>query len=184
MINIEKIVQQEGDYHEFTFEFDGLEMDCLIRRNSVGALCGYVLINSDNTLYGLEYDEISYRIDFIPHGGLTFASEIDGSWQVGFDCAHSGDLCPALPVNYGGGVYRDLEYVKSECMELAKSLSKHFTKGVRIEVDTIRNMVISVDWKNQQEHIDMLQASTKLVFEFLNLGFSPVIVVEIGRAQV
>ncbi|MCX6198654.1 MAG: hypothetical protein NTY88_05470 [Bacteroidetes bacterium] len=39
-------------------------------------------------------------------------------------------------------------------------------------------MVISVDWKNQQEHIDMLQASTKLVFEFLQLGFSPVIVID------
>ncbi|MEZ4830070.1 MAG: AAA family ATPase [Bacteroidia bacterium] len=62
--------------------------------------------------------------------------------------------------------------------ETAKSLSKHFPKGVRIEVDTIRNMVISVDWKNQQEHIDMLQVSTKLVFEFLNFGFNPVIVVD------
>lgn len=60
----------------------------------------------------------------------------------------------------------------------AKSLSKYFPNGVRIEVDTIRNMVISVDWKNQQEHIDMLQASTKLVFEFLHLGFSPAIVVD------
>ena len=47
-----------------------------------------------------------------------------------------------------------------------------------MEVDTIRQMVISVDWKNQQEHIDMLQASTKLVFEFLHYGFSPVIVVD------
>jgi len=62
--------------------------------------------------------------------------------------------------------------------ETAKSLSKYFPKGVRIEVDTIRNMVISVDWKNQQEHIDMLQASAKLVFEFLHLGFSPVIVID------
>lgn len=62
--------------------------------------------------------------------------------------------------------------------ETAKSLSKYFPNGVRIEVDTIRNMVISVDWKNQQEHIDMLQASTKLVFEFLHLGFSPVLVID------
>lgn len=47
-----------------------------------------------------------------------------------------------------------------------------------MEVDTIRQMVVSVNWKNQQEHIDMLQASTKLVFEFLRLGFNPVIVVD------
>jgi len=62
--------------------------------------------------------------------------------------------------------------------QTAKSLSKLFSKGVRMEVDTIRQMVISVDWKNQQEHIDMLHASTKLVFEFLQFGFSPVIVVD------
>ncbi len=62
--------------------------------------------------------------------------------------------------------------------QTAKSLARFFPKGVRIEVDTIRQMVVSVDWKNQQEHIDMLQASTKLVFEFLKLGFSPVIIVD------
>jgi len=62
--------------------------------------------------------------------------------------------------------------------QTAKSLSKFFPKGVRMEVDTIRQMVISVNWTNQQEHIDMLQASTKLVFEFLHFGFCPVIVVD------
>jgi hypothetical protein len=39
-------------------------------------------------------------------------------------------------------------------------------------------MVISVDWTNQQEHINMLEVSAKLVFEFLRFGFSPVIVVD------
>src|SRR5690349_18512247 len=62
--------------------------------------------------------------------------------------------------------------------ETAKSLSQFFPKGVRVEVDTIRNMVILVDWKNQQEHIDMLQVSTGLVIDFLKLGFNPVIVVD------
>ena len=62
--------------------------------------------------------------------------------------------------------------------QTAKSLSQFFPKGVRLEVDTIRQMVISVDWKNQQEHINMLQVSTGLVHNFLSLGFSPVIVVD------
>jgi RNase adaptor protein for sRNA GlmZ degradation len=62
--------------------------------------------------------------------------------------------------------------------QVAKSLSQFFPKGVRVEVDTIRQMVISVDWKNQQEHINMLQASAKLVLEFLHFGFAPVIVVD------
>jgi Cdc6-like AAA superfamily ATPase len=62
--------------------------------------------------------------------------------------------------------------------QTAKSLSQFFPKGIRLEVDTIRQMVISVDWTNQQEHINMLQISTSLVDNFLKLGFSPVIVID------
>lgn len=60
----------------------------------------------------------------------------------------------------------------------AKSLAKSFPKGVRIEVDNIRSMVISVDWTNQEEHIKILDLSTKLVNGFIKLGLSPVIVVD------
>jgi adenylate kinase family enzyme len=63
--------------------------------------------------------------------------------------------------------------------QTAKKISKSFPKGVRLEVDTLRQMVISVDWTNQQEHINLLQVSTGLVIDFLKLGFSPVIVIEI-----
>lgn len=62
--------------------------------------------------------------------------------------------------------------------QTAKSLSQSFPKGVRLEVDNLRQMVISVDWKNQQEHINLLQVSTGLVHDFLKLGFSPIIVVD------
>ena len=62
--------------------------------------------------------------------------------------------------------------------QTAKSLSQFFPEGVRLEVDTLRQMVISVDWKNQQEHINLLQVSTRLVYDFLQLGFHPVIVVD------
>ena len=62
--------------------------------------------------------------------------------------------------------------------QTAKSLSQFFPKGVRLEVDIIRQMVVSVDWKNQQEHINMLQVSAGLAYDFLKYGFSPVIVVD------
>ncbi len=62
--------------------------------------------------------------------------------------------------------------------QTAKKLSQSFPNGVRMEVDTLRQMVISVDWTNQQEHINMLQVSAGLVLDFLKLGFSPVIVVD------
>ena len=62
--------------------------------------------------------------------------------------------------------------------QTAKSLTQFFPKGVKLEVDTLRQMVISVDWKNQEEHINLLQVSTGLIHDFLKLGFSPVIVVD------
>jgi hypothetical protein len=60
----------------------------------------------------------------------------------------------------------------------AKALSKYFPSGVRIEVDTLRSMVISVDWTNQAEHISILNISTGLVIEFLRKNYLPVIVVD------
>lgn len=60
----------------------------------------------------------------------------------------------------------------------AKALSKYYQQGIRMEVDSLRSMVISVDWTNQSEHISMLQLSAKLVFDFLHLGFKPIIVVD------
>ena len=60
----------------------------------------------------------------------------------------------------------------------AKSLATFFPKGVRIEVDNLRNMIISPNWKNQSEHINILSLSTKVVAEFLQLGFKPIIVVD------
>ncbi|KPQ41806.1 MAG: hypothetical protein MPEBLZ_03647 [Candidatus Methanoperedens nitroreducens] len=60
----------------------------------------------------------------------------------------------------------------------AISLSEFFPKGVRMEIDILRSMVISVDWTNQNEHINILNISTKLVIDFIQLGFSPVIVID------
>jgi broad-specificity NMP kinase len=62
--------------------------------------------------------------------------------------------------------------------ETAKVLSKFFPKGVRMEVDTIRAMVISVDWKNQQEHINMIQVATEMVYNFLKFDYKPIIIVD------
>jgi predicted kinase len=61
---------------------------------------------------------------------------------------------------------------------LAKALASHFPKGVRLEVDTLRGMVISVDWTNQQEHKDLLLVAARLTRHFLGLGYRPVIVVD------
>jgi len=120
---IQKIIKDEGDYHQWVTEYNNVEMQCSIRRNNSGALCGYVTMTRDNKLWGLDYGDISNMIDFYPHGGLTFASETPSGYTVGFDCAHSGDLCPYFSKSVG--IYRDLAFVKNECESLAESLSKH-----------------------------------------------------------
>lgn len=60
----------------------------------------------------------------------------------------------------------------------AKSLTRYFPGGVRMEIDNIRSMIISVNWTNQEEHVNILNASTKLVYDFFKLGFKPIIVVD------
>ena len=60
----------------------------------------------------------------------------------------------------------------------AKALSNLFPSGVRIEIDTLRSMVISVDWTNQEEHISILNLSINLVYDFYQLKFQPIIVVD------
>jgi hypothetical protein len=65
--------------------------------------------------------------------------ESDVVWWYGFDCAHGGDLCPKMEARYrtmpamqaitarygpGRGVYRDLEYVKACCADLAQALKE------------------------------------------------------------
>jgi hypothetical protein len=62
--------------------------------------------------------------------------------------------------------------------QASKYLAAWFPRGVRIEVDALRAMVISVAWTNQAEHINILSLSTGLVLGFLSLGYRPVIVVD------
>lgn len=56
------------------------------------------------------------------HGGLTYAGNgwgamQDGSWWLGFDCAHSGDLVPNYS-HFGGDVYRNEAYVRASIEKL------------------------------------------------------------------
>lgn len=60
----------------------------------------------------------------------------------------------------------------------AKELTKYFPNGVRMEIDNLRSMVISVNWTNQEEHISILNLSTNLINDFLNLKYKPIIVVD------
>lgn len=79
----------EPDYEKY--EYKGI--DCLIKRTtSLGHLCGYVRVPKGHPWFGRDYDNIDYE----PHGGLTFAEGTEEEWEIGFDCAHGGDLVPSF----------------------------------------------------------------------------------------
>jgi hypothetical protein len=124
MKNLEQIIKEEGDFYKWTYTAsNGLDVDCFLRRNpSALTLCGYVVLTSDNKLFGLDYDEIYTKMFISVHGGLTYSDEGEDGWVIGFDCAHAGDLCPAFP--YYDGIYRTKEFVISECEKLAEEVSK------------------------------------------------------------
>jgi hypothetical protein len=99
--------------------------DCLILRNPLGALCGYVGVPPTHPFHGVDYgscpedcDEkwCSHRPDarVQVHGGITFNDFCDPAeegerichvpaegrpdkvWWFGFDCAHAFDLAPGM----------------------------------------------------------------------------------------
>lgn len=104
-------------------EFESHGLPCVIQRTkTVGTLCGYVGIPVGN-LFGDDYDNVKVDV----HGGLTYSGYGPGegrsTWWFGFDCAHYGDLMPKFDITDEYGTYRDIEYVKAECIKLAAQLS-------------------------------------------------------------
>lgn len=69
-------------------------------------------------------------------------------WWLGFDCAHAGDLCPTIQTHPRNrrepDVYRDLAYVKAECVELAKQLAfiRDYKSGALGRLSKIYNQLM------------------------------------------
>lgn len=114
-------------------------LDCLIVRNDLGALCGYVGVPKGHRFYEVEENDVPYE-DIHVHGGLTYSNHCQGHichepepgrpddvWWLGFDCAHHNDLVPGMDRAWAigrGHIYRDLNYVKEQCANLAQQLTQ------------------------------------------------------------
>lgn len=120
MEEILKIIENEPNFLEWTYNTkSGQKINCrIVRHNDLKHLCGYVFLDESNDLYGKDY----FDIDVDVHGGLTFSGEFEGGWLIGFDCGHYEDLVPGISFV---GTYRDINYVKSECENLAEQVSKY-----------------------------------------------------------
>jgi len=101
--------------------------------------CGYVGVTEGHPLFLKDYD----NADLSVHGGITFSGPCSGHichvpephqpdhvWWFGFDCMPGGDIAPCTTQSMfdfesiypRGGIYRTLDYVKSECRNLARQL--------------------------------------------------------------
>lgn len=123
------------------------DMPCLIVRNDLGSLCGYVAVERGHPLYGKDYDDVE-NVDV--HGGLTYADPCRGGseesavchipepgksddvWWLGFDCAHAWDITPAIAGMFAARnipkrefpdtSYKTVGFVTAECASLAQQL--------------------------------------------------------------
>lgn len=122
----------EPDKKQWQDEETGLP--CLIHRNRLGALCGYVGVPAGHPWFEKDFLDIYPEV----HGGLTYSGfcaahichvvedgEDDHVWWLGFDCAHGYDLCPNVRLPDDDVVYRTWEYAEEECRKLAKQAAAH-----------------------------------------------------------
>jgi len=130
----EGVWQDEPIVYRFIEKGTGLH--CLILRHPIlGHLCGYVSVPEEYRFYGKRYDDPVFD-DIHVHWGLTFSGDLEDAqnvstgsphkeFYVGFDCAHGDDLSPLIYALCGLGdisSYKTIDYVKGECINLAKQL--------------------------------------------------------------
>lgn len=112
----------------------GTGLECMIIRNRMcGFLCGYVGVKKNNKHFGVDHEDFDFNV----HGGVGYSGycygvicHIDNSGEktywFGFDCAHLGDFSPISTLfdfrDCLGGTYKDIDYVKRECLLLASQL--------------------------------------------------------------
>jgi hypothetical protein len=130
--------QGEPDEHEWR----AFGLPCLMRRNGLGAWCGYVAVPRTHPWFERHYAEVPAEV----HGGLTYSAVCTGAvchvprpgepedvWWLGFDCSHYVDLSPGLsPLGFGvtaGRTYRAFGWVFAEVEKLAAQAHAAATPG-------------------------------------------------------
>lgn len=145
---IDKTDWGEGDWQsepdKIVWVDSATNLDCMIQRGPLGALCGYVGVPSAHPAHGCDCE----YADLFAHGGLTYAGLCDPDatpehgichvaapgrdehvWWFGFDCAHAFDVMPGLAFrarpDFGDRIsYKNVEYVRAEVTSLAAQISR------------------------------------------------------------
>jgi hypothetical protein len=97
---------------------------CSIKQTPEGCWCGYVMIPWNHPVVKVDWE------DHPPvHGGITWKENhfpggkpLNGSYVVGFDCAHGWDVVPGSSFHMPDATWKDAKYAASECRKLAAGL--------------------------------------------------------------
>jgi hypothetical protein len=129
-------------------------LDCMIHRNRLGALCGYVGVGPSHPDHGRAYYELD---DIDVHGGLTYSDRCDPDatpehgichvpaegrpadvWWFGFDCGHAFDIAP--------GMEADLREMRDRARELTSSIPDRVIDQAFSTDDLPRSVYRTVDY--------------------------------------
>ncbi len=112
--------ETEQDFYSWTDAVTGYNCR-IVRINGTGHLCGYVELHLEYPYTSEQLDQLGLLDDIDVHGGVTFKGGLDNEeddW-IGFDALHTGDACPSGLMK---GIYRNANYMKTQCELLAFQL--------------------------------------------------------------
>ena len=111
LIELKKIIESEGNLIEFVYK----DIQCVLKRNPLDALCGYCKIPS---FVKININDSDIRV----HGGITYTGIWDEYDVFEFDCSHSDDFVPLYP--FYNLVYRTKDYCIQECQNMVDQIIK------------------------------------------------------------
>ena len=133
-------IQNEKD-HDF-FESHGFICE-IIRHPTYKTLCGYVYVDKNHKMYGVDYDEMNFDV----HGGVTFSALKGKWWSIGFDTSHIGDYSPGMVECTGmcisSDVYRNWDYVVEETKNLAAQMAQK--QSGTVTPDVIAKLLLTLE---------------------------------------
>lgn len=130
--------------------FTSSNKTCVVTFSSLGHRCGYVAVEKDSPLYGIDYYDLCTKHNYSPniHGGLTFSTYSSlypittkrPLFWFGFDCAHLYDTKDFEAVKkyfglekynqilesyarFNAGTIKTLDFCITECKYLATQLT-------------------------------------------------------------
>ncbi len=113
-----------------------------IIRMYTGHLCGYVSAPKEHPLFEMHYDDDKFPTPDV-HGWITFSAFVkdwkneflpksiylnEATWLIGFDCNHADDSTPETIEESSYRSYKNIEFVKQECLKLCKWLKENEVK--------------------------------------------------------